>query len=164
MKGASIDQDKLVSTFLTSQILSVPHNSLPLVFFSYNSDLRKRRELFGRNEFDEPERTSWLQMFLTSFEDTTLIVLIVAAVVSLAVGLYEDLSSGWIEGAAILFAVLLVAIVTATNDYRKEAQFRKLNAKKDDITIGVVRGGISININVKDLVSCTAYTSFMSVS
>ena len=135
-----------------------------MYFFSYNSDLRRRRDLFGKNEFDEPERTSWLQMFLTSFEDTTLIVLIVAAVVSLAVGLYEDLSSGWIEGAAILFAVLLVAIVTATNDYRKEAQFRKLNAKKDDITIGVVRGGISININVKDLVSSTTYNSFMSVS
>jgi hypothetical protein len=33
-------------------------------------------------------------MFLTSFEDTTLIVLIVAAVVSLAVGLYEDIKSG----------------------------------------------------------------------
>lgn len=124
----------------------------------------KRRELFGRNEFDEPERTSWLQMFLTSFEDTTLIVLIVAAVVSLAVGLYEDLSSGWIEGAAILFAVLLVAIVTATNDYRKEAQFRKLNAKKDDITIGVVRNNISININVKDLVSCASFNLSMSVS
>lgn len=75
---------------------------------------------------------------------------------SLAVGLYENMSSGWIEGAAILFAVLLVALVTATNDYRKESQFRKLNAKKDDITIGVIRGGVSININVKDLVSSAA--------
>jgi P-type E1-E2 ATPase len=45
-----------------------------------------------------------------------------------------------------------VALVTATNDYRKESQFRKLNAQKDDIEIGVIRGGVSININVHDLV------------
>eukprot|EP00596_Hydrurales_sp_CCMP1899_P000185 CAMPEP_0119037592 /NCGR_PEP_ID=MMETSP1177-20130426/6038_1 /TAXON_ID=2985 /ORGANISM="Ochromonas sp, Strain CCMP1899" /LENGTH=1002 /DNA_ID=CAMNT_0006999077 /DNA_START=43 /DNA_END=3048 /DNA_ORIENTATION=- len=116
------------------------------------SDLQRRRELYGRNEFPEPERTTWLQMFIKSFDDTTLIILIVAAIVSLAVGLYENPSTGWIEGSAILFAVLLVALVTATNDYRKESQFRKLNAQKDDIEIGVIRGGVSININVHDLV------------
>jgi hypothetical protein len=48
--------------------------------------------------------------------------------------------------------VLLVATVTATNDYRKESQFRKLNAKKDDVTIGVIRNSEAININVKELV------------
>lgn len=112
-----------------------------------------RRELYGRNEFDEPERRSWLQIFVGSFEDTTLIILITAAAISITVGLYEKSSSGWIEGAAILFAVLLVALVTATNDYKKESQFRKLNAKKDDITISVIRSGISMIINVKELVS-----------
>jgi Ca2+ transporting ATPase len=69
-------------------------------------------------------------MFIESFADTTLIVLIVSAVVSLAVGLYEDPDNGWIEGGAILFAVVLVALVTATNNFRKEAQFRKLNSVK----------------------------------
>lgn len=40
--------------------------------------------------------------------------------VSLAVGLYESLATGWIEGSAILAAVVIVAVVTATNDYMKE--------------------------------------------
>lgn len=48
--------------------------------------------------------------------------------------------------------MLLVATVTATNDYRKESQFRKLNAKKDDVTIGVIRNSEAVNINVKELV------------
>ena len=100
----------------------------------------------------EPEAETWLQMFIESFEDTTVIILIIAAVVSLAVGLYEDPTKGWIEGSAILFAVVLVAVVTATNNYRKEAQFRKLNAVKDDVMVGVVRKGISTTINVKELV------------
>jgi hypothetical protein len=37
-------------------------------------------------------------MFIESFEDTTLIVLIVAAVISLIVGIYDDPAKGWIEG------------------------------------------------------------------
>ena len=54
-------------------------------------DLEDRRLTHGRNECPEPERQTFIQMFLESFEDTTLIVLIVAAFVSLAVGLYEGM-------------------------------------------------------------------------
>ena len=53
-----------------------------------------RRKKYGSNEFPAPESQSWLEMFVESFEDTTLMVLIVAAVVSLAVGLYEDPEKG----------------------------------------------------------------------
>jgi len=100
---------------------------------------------------------SWWDMFTESFEDTTLRVLIVSALVSLGVGLSEDPRSGWIEGAAILFAVLLVAIVTATNNYSKESQFRKLNAVKDDISIGVIRSGAVKVVNTKLLVGSLSY-------
>ena len=79
-------------------------------------------------------------------------VLIVAAIVSLAIGVYENPSTGWIEGAAILLAVLLVAIVTATNNYEKESQFQKLNAVKEDICIQVIRARQTIHINTKQLV------------
>ena len=48
--------------------------------------------------------------------------------------------------------MLLVAVVTAVNNYRKESQFRKLNAVKDDITVGAIRDGLSVNVNVKELV------------
>lgn len=36
---------------------------------------------------------------------------------------------------AILCAVLVVAVVTATNDYSKDKQFRALNAVKDDVKV-----------------------------
>ena len=104
-------------------------------------------------------------MFIESFEDATLIVLIVAAVVSFIVGLIEDPAKGWIEGAAILFAVLLVACVTATNNFNKEKQFRKLNAVKDDIKVGVLRNGVATTIDVKKLVSfkCSFFASNLSL-
>jgi len=59
-------------------------------------------------------------LFFESFNDTTLIVLITAAVISLVIGIAEDPRKGWIEGAAILLAVVVVAAVTATNNYSKE--------------------------------------------
>lgn len=34
-------------------------------------------------------------------------------------GIYEDPSKGWIEGSAIIVAVLIVALVTAGNNYNK---------------------------------------------
>jgi P-type Ca2+ transporter type 2C len=71
-------------------------------------------------QFETPDPQTWFALFVESFQDSTVIVLIVSAVVSLAVGLYESLSTGWIEGSAILVAVLIVAVVTATNNYMKE--------------------------------------------
>jgi magnesium-transporting ATPase (P-type) len=74
-------------------------------------------------QFESPESQTWFELFLGAFEDSTVIVLVVSAVVSLAVGLYESLATGWIEGSAILAAVVIVAVVTATNDYMKEVQY-----------------------------------------
>lgn len=71
------------------------------------------------------------------------------------IGIYEDPAKGWIEGAAILFAVSIVAVVTATNNYNKELQFRKLNAVKDDVSVSVIRDGETTTINIKELVSYT---------
>ena len=65
----------------------------------------KRRESFGSNKLPfSPRKTFW-QLFADTFDDKTLQILIVAAVVSLAVGLYDDPTTGYVEGVAILAAV-----------------------------------------------------------
>lgn len=74
----------------------------------------------------------------------------VAAVVSLAVGLYEDIAQAeydaqgnkipgvkWVEGVAIIVAIVIVVMVGSVNDFQKERQFRKLNAKKEDRVVKV---------------------------
>ncbi|KAI8890213.1 PMCA-type calcium-translocating P-type ATPase, partial [Backusella circina FSU 941] len=87
-------------------------------------------------------------------------MLSIASIVSLAVGIWEDYSPrhppdeprvGWVEGTAILVAVLAVVLTNAVNDYQKEAQFKKLNAKKEDRTVKVLRGGREQQISVYDL-------------
>lgn len=47
----------------------------------------------------------------------------------------------WIDGVAILVAVVVVTLVTACNDYSKEKQFRKLNEVKDNKIVFVIRDG-----------------------
>lgn len=86
------------------------------------TDLNLRQQTFGENRNPEPPMTGWWALFFESFKDLILIVLCIAAVISFVVGLLEDPEKGWIDGVAILIAVLLVAIVTATNDYQKELQ------------------------------------------
>jgi Ca2+-transporting ATPase len=112
------------------------------------------REKFGTNSFPESPMKGFFELFLLAFQDTTLIILIIAALVSLVIGIVEHgAKEGWIEGGAILIAVFLVASVTAFNDYTKELQFRALEkSSQGDERCSVIRNSEIERINPKDLV------------
>jgi calcium-translocating P-type ATPase len=112
----------------------------------------KRRELFGSNTLPSTPRKSFWQLFIDTFDDGTLQILIVAAIVSLVIGIYDDPATGYVEGMAILAACLIVSVVTALNDYQKESQFRELSAANDDADVVVVRSGKFHSIKVDDIV------------
>lgn len=64
-----------------------------------------------------------------------------------------EAEAGWIEGVAILVAVLVVVFVTAFNDWRKEKQFRGLQSKiEHEHKFAVIRGGEAMQIPVGDIV------------
>ena len=86
----------------------------------------------------KPPKT-FLELVWEALQDVTLIILEVAAIISLALAFYQppddenapggghdegESEAGWIEGAAILVSVIIVVLVTAFNDYTKEKQFR----------------------------------------
>jgi magnesium-transporting ATPase (P-type) len=71
----------------------------------------------------------FLSMFFECFKDPILIVLLVAACISLIVNTISHPTEGFIDGLAILLAVTLVALVTATNNYKKQLQFRALQVR-----------------------------------
>ena len=56
-----------------------------------------------------------------------------AAIVSIVIESLEHPSKGWIDGVAIMMAVIIVATVTATNDYNKQLQFRKLSKESESM-------------------------------
>ena len=128
---------------------------------SSQEELEARRKKYGTNKFEEAEIDSWLKIFVGSFEDATLIILIVSAVVSLGIGAHEayhstatsfiERAQGMIEGTAILVAVLLVAVITASQDYDKSLKFRELNAVSEAIEVAVVRDGGVKQVNTQEL-------------
>ncbi len=63
-----------------------------------------------------------------ALQDLTLVVLIIAGIISLILELTvgEEKETGWIEGVAILVSVIIVVLVTAVNDLQKERQFQAL--------------------------------------
>nr|XP_027200064.1 plasma membrane calcium-transporting ATPase 2-like [Dermatophagoides pteronyssinus] len=133
-------------------------------------DLELRKQVFGANVIPPKPPKTFLQLVWEALQDVTLIILEVAAIISLALAFYkppdtsddedstggplqEESEAGWIEGAAILVSVIIVVIVTAFNDYTKERQFRGLqNRIEHEHKFSVIRNGEVIQLLVSDLV------------
>lgn len=111
-----------------------------------------RRKLFGENSLPSAPRKTFWQLFVDTFDDATLQILMVAAVVSLVIGVYDDPTTGYVEGCAILAACLVVSVVTAANDYQKESQFRELSDVSEEVDVVVIRQGTHWQISVSEIV------------
>ena len=96
--------------------------------------------------------TYW-EIIWDGLHDMTLIILIIAACVSIVLGIYSDgIQTGWFDGTAILAAVVIVLNVTAVNDLQKDKQFRALNALNNRRNIKVLRNGTMLTVVTDDLV------------
>lgn len=79
-------------------------------------------------------------------------ILCAAAVVSLVLGIAtEGLADGWMEGASIIIAVVIIVTVTSGNNYIKEQQFQKLNAIATAKNVNVYRSGNIEHLSVYEL-------------
>ncbi|KAI9191273.1 hypothetical protein LWI28_006175 [Acer negundo] len=118
-----------------------------------DADLLKRRNAFGSNTYPQKKGRSFWMFLWEAWQDLTLIILMVAAVASLALGIKtEGIKKGWYDGGSIAFAVILVIVVTAISDYRQSLQFQNLNDEKRNIHLEVIRGGRRVEVSIYDLV------------
>ncbi|XP_041084164.1 plasma membrane calcium-transporting ATPase 1-like isoform X1 [Polyodon spathula] len=136
-------------------------------------DLEKRHLEFGQNFIPPKKAKTFLQLVWEALQDVTLIILEVAAIISLGLSFYHppggnseqcgqvsggvedegEAQAGWIEGAAILFSVIIVVLVTAFNDWSKEKQFRGLQSRiEQEQKFTVIRKGQVIQIPVAEIV------------
>ncbi|XP_067360384.1 plasma membrane calcium-transporting ATPase 2 isoform X2 [Channa argus] len=138
------------------------------------TDLDKRKETFGKNLIPPKKPKTFLQLVWEALQDVTLIILEIAALISLGLSFYHppgetggescgaaaggvedegEADAGWIEGAAILLSVVCVVLVTAFNDWSKEKQFRGLQSRiEQEQKFQVVRGSQVIQLPVADIV------------
>ncbi|KAI0174995.1 putative calcium P-type ATPase NCA-2 [Pestalotiopsis sp. NC0098] len=123
-----------------------------------DSSFADRKRVYSDNRIPEKKGKTFLQLVWITYNDKVLILLSVAAVVSLAIGLYETFSGHgegveWVEGVAIIVAITIVVLVGSLNDWQKERQFAKLNKKKTDRLVKVVRSGKTVEISVFDILA-----------
>lgn len=138
-----------------------------------NATTEDRRRVYGSNVLPVKEGKSLLLLMWLALQDRILILLIFAAIISLALGLYTDLGAppemipcvnpppgqtecevpgvDWVEGVAILVAVAIVDIVGSLNDWQKERQFKVLNAKREERDVQILRQGQPMLISVHDV-------------
>nr|XP_017535640.2 plasma membrane calcium-transporting ATPase 4 isoform X1 [Manis javanica]XP_017535641.2 plasma membrane calcium-transporting ATPase 4 isoform X1 [Manis javanica] len=137
------------------------------------ADLEKRKHVFGQNLIPPKKAKTFLELVWEALQDVTLIILEIAAIISLVLSFYRppggeneqcglpvsspedegEAEAGWIEGAAILFSVIIVVLVTAFNDWSKEKQFRGLqNRIEKEQKFSVIRNGHIIQLPVAEIV------------
>ncbi|XP_037657773.1 plasma membrane calcium-transporting ATPase 2 isoform X1 [Choloepus didactylus] len=136
-------------------------------------DLEKRKQIFGQNFIPPKKPKTFLQLVWEALQDVTLIILEIAAIISLGLSFYHppgesnegcataqggaedegEAEAGWIEGAAILLSVICVVLVTAFNDWSKEKQFRGLQSRiEQEQKFTVVRAAQVVQIPVAEIV------------
>ncbi|GES58419.1 calcium-transporting ATPase 2 [Aspergillus terreus] len=114
-----------------------------------------RIRVFSQNRLPARKSTGFLKLLWMAYNDKIIILLTIAAVVSLSLGVYETVDAGhgvdWIEGVAICVAIAIVTLVTALNDWQKERQFAKLNKRNNDREVKAVRSGKVAMISIFDI-------------
>ncbi|EAU38925.1 hypothetical protein ATEG_00279 [Aspergillus terreus NIH2624] len=117
-----------------------------------------RKRIYTENKLPERKTKNILQLAWIAYNDKVIILLTVAAIISLALGIYQSVrpSDGearveWVEGVAIIVAILIVVVVGAANDWQMERQFVKLNKKKENRMVKVIRSGKTMEISVHDI-------------
>ncbi|KAF9785616.1 hypothetical protein IL306_005384 [Fusarium sp. DS 682] len=119
-----------------------------------------RKKIFRDNRLPEKKSKTLLEIAWTTYNDKVLILLTIAAIVSLALGLYQTFGGEhkkgepkveWVEGVAIIVAIVIVVLVGTINDWHMQRQFTRLTKKTNDRMVNVIRSGNSQEISINDV-------------
>ena len=115
------------------------------------STAERRLAEHGPNRLDEGESTSALSLFVAQFREALVYLLVVAAALSLAVGLLPGSEPKYVDAGLILLILLANGVFGFVQDYRAERSMAALRAMASpDAT--VVRDGEERTIPAADLV------------
>jgi len=113
-------------------------------------EVAHRQEVFGSNFIQEKELDSFLKLCWEAVQDFVLIMLIIMGIITIVLEMTTHkgpCTICWIEGTAILFAVLIVVLVTAGIDYAKQFAFVRLTKSLHETnTKAVIRNGKQCSI------------------
>ncbi|MBE6138005.1 MAG: calcium-translocating P-type ATPase, PMCA-type [Erysipelotrichaceae bacterium] len=110
------------------------------------SQVEQNREKYGKNELEEKKKTPLILKFLGEFKDPLIIILIIAAVVSIIIDPHE-----WVESLIIMIVVLVNAILGLYQENKAEKSLEALQ-KMSAATCKVIRNNSIQTIDANQLV------------
>ncbi|PHH93248.1 hypothetical protein CDD83_9518 [Cordyceps sp. RAO-2017] len=112
-----------------------------------------RKRIFGTNQLPRRRHKSFLKLMWVAFNDKLMILLTITASISVAIGIYRSLSAEsdstsveWVDGVTVLVAIVVIILASAFNDWQQNHKFEKLNERKEQRQVTVVRSGRALRI------------------
>jgi P-type Ca2+ transporter type 2C len=110
--------------------------------------LRESHEKFGNNRLTPPERKPAWKIYLENYKEPTIILLLIAAAISIGVGIQTE---EYIEGVGIIAAIILATTISFVSEYESKKAFEKLSEKSPEYA-KVTREGKIMSLPVDELV------------
>lgn len=163
--GLSADETELDDTIAFDEAVAAGREGRPPVYLpvqaeasaGVNLSLRigdpnphfvDRKRIFGTNRLPRRRHRSFLRLMWIAFNDKLLILLTISASISLAIGIYQSVSADvgtsnieWVDGVTVVVAILVIIFASAANDWQQNHKFEKLNERKAQREVTVVRSG-----------------------
>lgn len=119
------------------------------------TDKARRIKAFDSNYKERVEPLGFCYFVTQTLEDTFLRILIFSAFLQIAIGaspFSENPKKDWIDGLAILFAVIVIVFTASITNYSKEKKFRKMVEEERSMRhVLVKRNGVLLPINEEDI-------------
>jgi len=112
------------------------------------SEVISRQEKYGFNQLRETKKKTLFMMFMDQFKDFLVIILIIAAAVSIIVGIIEG--EGLVDGLIILAIVILNAILGVNQEQKANNALAALK-KMSSPSAKVIRDGKTIEVSSEQL-------------
>ncbi len=121
-----------------------------------SAQVEESRRQHGSNVLSPAPTRSWLRQFVAKFADPLIVVICVAAVLSIGISVYEYSVSGdyevFFEPVGIIVAIILATGLSFVFERRADKEFALLNRVNDDEPVRVVRDGAATEVPRRDIV------------
>ncbi|KAE9567132.1 Calcium-transporting ATPase 2 [Colletotrichum fructicola] len=117
-----------------------------------------RRRIFGENRLPKRKQKSFMRLAWIAFNDKLMFLLTLSATISLALGIYESVDAAesenkiqWVDGVTVVVAIFVIVFASAATDWQKNHRFAKLNERKEQRDVKVIRSGKTQNLSVYEV-------------
>ncbi|KAI9437967.1 calcium-transporting ATPase [Lactarius indigo] len=120
---------------------------------AYEVTMKCRQDIYGQNILTRRPSKGFLLLMWLALQNKVIVFLSTAAYFSTTRPEGDSpVACQWVEGVAIIAAILIAIAVGSLSNWKKEKQFKAFNAKKEDRLVKVIRDGRERQIPVHQIV------------